>query len=131
MISFYKPNSKNTGTACSFSVNSKDNSVWGSLIKQSSWNDAKKIGSFSENQNNPNKSVTDLPIETKCASSGCVLPKCVKDGKPSLIFVDTAISASFINDITDIKDDRIRPFEILELKKLIRIEIPTGHTYDL
>jgi hypothetical protein len=57
MISFYKPNSKNTGTACSFSVNSKDNSVWGSLIKQSSWNDAKKIGSFSENQNNPNKSV--------------------------------------------------------------------------
>jgi hypothetical protein len=57
MISFYKPNNKNTGTACSFSVNSKDNSVWGSLIKQSSWNDAKKIGSFSENQNNPNKSV--------------------------------------------------------------------------
>ena len=49
MISFYKPNSKNTGTACS--------SVWGSLIKQSSWNDSKKIGSFSENQNNPNKSV--------------------------------------------------------------------------
>ena len=57
MISFYKPNSKNTGTACSFSVNSKDNSVWGSLIKQSSWNDAKKIVSFSENQTNPNKSV--------------------------------------------------------------------------
>ena len=57
MISFYKPNSKNSGTACSFSVNSKDNSVWGSLIKQSSWNESKKIGSFSENQNNPNKSV--------------------------------------------------------------------------
>ena len=57
MISFYKPNSKNTGTACSFSVNSKDNSIWSSLIKQSSWNDAKKIGSFSENQNNPQKSV--------------------------------------------------------------------------
>ena len=57
MISFYKPNSKNTGTACSFSVNSKDESIWSSLIKQSSWNDSKKIGSFSENQNNPNKSV--------------------------------------------------------------------------
>jgi len=57
MISFYKPNSKNTGTACSFSVNPKDESVWSSLIKQSSWNDSKKIGSFSENQNNPNKSV--------------------------------------------------------------------------
>ena len=57
MISFYKPNSKNTGTACSFTVNTKDASIWGSLIKQSSWNDAKKIGSFSENQNNPSKSV--------------------------------------------------------------------------
>jgi hypothetical protein len=57
MISFYKPNSKNTGTACSFTVNSKDASIWSSLIKQSSWNEVKKIGSFSENQNNPNKSV--------------------------------------------------------------------------
>ncbi|NBP14252.1 hypothetical protein EBU95_07610, partial [bacterium] len=50
-------NSKNTGTACSFSVNPKDESIWSSLIKQSSWNETKKIGSFSENQNNPNKSV--------------------------------------------------------------------------
>lgn len=57
MISFYKPNSKNTGTACSFSVNPKDESIWSSLIKQSSWNDSKKVGSFSENQNNPLKSV--------------------------------------------------------------------------
>lgn len=57
MITFYKPNSKNSGTACSFSVNPKDQSIWSSLIKQASWNDSKKIGSFSENQNNPNKSV--------------------------------------------------------------------------
>lgn len=57
MITYYKPNSKNTGTACSFSVNAKDSSIWSSLIKQSSWNEAKKIGSFSDNQNNPNKSV--------------------------------------------------------------------------
>ena len=57
MISFYKPNIKNSGTACSFTVNPKDASIWGSLIKQSSWNEVKKIGSFSENQNNPNKSV--------------------------------------------------------------------------
>lgn len=57
MITYYKPNSKSTGTACSFSVNSKDSSIWSSLIKQSSWNESKKIGSFSGNQNNPNKSV--------------------------------------------------------------------------
>lgn len=57
MISYYKPNSKNSGTACSFSVNPKDESIWSSLIKQSSWNESKKIGSFAENQNNPTKSV--------------------------------------------------------------------------
>jgi hypothetical protein len=57
MLAFYKPNSKNTGTACSFSVNPRDCSIWSSLIKQSSWNESKKIGSFLENQNNPNKSV--------------------------------------------------------------------------
>jgi hypothetical protein len=56
MISFYKPNSKNTGTACSFSVNTKDGSLWSSLIKQSSWNEGAKIGSFSENRDNPQKS---------------------------------------------------------------------------
>lgn len=56
MISFYKPNSKNTGTACSFSVNSKDGSVWSSLIKQSSWNEGTKTGSFSDNKDNPQKS---------------------------------------------------------------------------
>lgn len=56
MISFYKPNSKNTGTACSFSINSKEGSVWSSLIKQSGWNDATKTGSFSDNKDNPQKS---------------------------------------------------------------------------
>lgn len=56
MISFYKPNSKNTGTACSFSINSKEGSIWSSLIKQSGWNDATKTGSFSDNKDNPQKS---------------------------------------------------------------------------
>lgn len=56
MISFYKPNSKNSGTACSFSVNQKDGSIWSSLIKQSSWNENTKTGSFSDNKDNPQKS---------------------------------------------------------------------------
>jgi hypothetical protein len=56
MISFYKPNSKNTGTACSFSVNPKEGSIWSSLIKQSSWNEVTKTASFSDNKNNPQKS---------------------------------------------------------------------------
>lgn len=56
MISFYKPNSKNNGTACSFSVNSKDGSIWSSLIKQSAWNEKTKTGSFMDNKDNPQKS---------------------------------------------------------------------------
>lgn len=67
MISFYKPNSKNTGTACSFSVNSKDGSVWSSLIKQSSWNEGTKTGSFSDNRDNPQKSARIKFSQTEVA----------------------------------------------------------------
>jgi len=56
MISFYKPNSKSSGTACSFSVNPKDSSIWSSLIKQSSWNEGTKTGSFIDNKDDPQKS---------------------------------------------------------------------------
>ena len=56
MISFYKPNSKSNGTACSFSVNPKDKSIWSSLIKQSGWNENSKTGSFSDNKDNQQKS---------------------------------------------------------------------------
>lgn len=56
MIAFYKPNNKNTGTACSFSVNTKEGSIWSSLIKQSAWNENTKTGSFSDNRENPQKS---------------------------------------------------------------------------
>ena len=78
MISFYKPNSKNSGTACSFTVNPKDASIWGSLIKQSSWNEAKKIGSFSDNQNNPNKSVK---IKFSLAEAAGILDAIEKNGE--------------------------------------------------
>jgi len=67
MISFYKPNSKNTGTACSFSVNSKEGSVWSSLIKQSSWNESTKTGSFSDNKDNPQKSARIKFSQTEVA----------------------------------------------------------------
>ena len=56
MIQFYKPNPKVTGTACSFWVN-KDGSIMTSMIKQDSWNEAKKQGSFLKNKDNPQKKV--------------------------------------------------------------------------
>ena len=56
MIQFYKPNPKNTGSACSFWSN-YDGSIMASLIKQASWDNNAKKGSFAQNKDNPNKSV--------------------------------------------------------------------------
>jgi hypothetical protein len=56
MINFYKPNSKNTGCGCSFKYSPKDNCVFVNLIKQASWDDSKKRGSFAANAQNPKMS---------------------------------------------------------------------------
>ena len=56
MIQFYKPNPKNTGSACSFWSN-YDGSIMASLIKQASWDNNAKKGSFAQNKDNPNKRV--------------------------------------------------------------------------
>lgn len=52
-IQFYKPNSSNKGVAVSFSFNPADSGTYVSFIKQFSWNNQKKIGSFKENRENP------------------------------------------------------------------------------
>lgn len=46
MIQFYKPNSSNRGFACSFNYSQKDNVIYAQLIKQVSWNNENKKGSF-------------------------------------------------------------------------------------
>lgn len=56
MIQFYKPNSKNTGSGCSFNFSAKDECVFVNLIKQSSWDESKKRGSFAGNAQNPKMS---------------------------------------------------------------------------
>lgn len=52
MVQFYKANPRVTGTACSFWVNA-DGSIMASLIKQASWDDKKRTGSFHANKENP------------------------------------------------------------------------------
>lgn len=52
MIQFYKPNPKVTGSACSFWLN-KDRSIMSSIIKQDSWNEKTRTGSFVKNKDNP------------------------------------------------------------------------------
>ena len=53
MVSLYKPNKKNSGAACSFSWSEKDKAVYISMIKQHSWNEKTRNGSFKANVNNP------------------------------------------------------------------------------
>jgi len=52
MIQFYKPTAKNTGSACSFFL--KDGAVMFSILKQSSWDATKRIGSFKKSKEDPN-----------------------------------------------------------------------------
>jgi len=64
MLQFYKPNAKNTGSACSFSYNKKDGALWVNFIKQASWNNETKNGTFKgsgpDKKANSKFSVTEL-----------------------------------------------------------------------
>lgn len=56
MLQFYKPNSKNTGCGCSFKYSPKDDCIFVNMIKQASWDDQTKRGSFAGNAQNPKAS---------------------------------------------------------------------------
>ena len=57
MIQFYKPNSKNTGAACSFWYSPQTEAFFASIIKQASWNAKTRTGSFQKNKDNPQKNI--------------------------------------------------------------------------
>lgn len=56
MLQYYKPNSKNTGCGCSFKYSAKDDCVFVNMIKQASWDEQTKRGSFAGNAQNPKAS---------------------------------------------------------------------------
>ena len=62
IVQYYKPNSKNTGCAFSFDIgsNQKNNEpcIYIRAIKQFSWNNERRTGSFSENSKNPEKYIS-------------------------------------------------------------------------
>ena len=69
-LQIYKPNDKNTGCACSFKfgVDLKRNEpiVFVNAIQQHGWDAKERIGSFTENANNPDKSLTIKLNEVEC-----------------------------------------------------------------
>jgi hypothetical protein len=70
-ISIYKPNSKNTGCAFSFRYGVQRNQepcLYVNSIKQYSWDDSKKTGSFGSNSDNPSKNLSIKFNEFECGS---------------------------------------------------------------
>lgn len=70
-IDFYKPQKNGNGTCATFEANStsgdaKKKGFYINILKQHSWDDASKTGSFKENVNNPEKhkkvKLTDLEL---------------------------------------------------------------------
>lgn len=51
-ITFYHPNSKNTGSAVNWFIG-RDNNLFVKITKQASWDEGKRIGSFFANTKNP------------------------------------------------------------------------------
>lgn len=64
MIHFYKPNTKVTGSACSFYLSDKDGAFFSQFIKQASWNEKSRTGSFAKDDPNKKASIklTDVEI---------------------------------------------------------------------
>ena len=62
IVQYYKTNSKNTGCAFSFDIGANNKNqepcVYVRAIKQHSWNDKTRTGSFSENAKDPDKSIS-------------------------------------------------------------------------
>ena len=62
IVQLYKPNPRNTGYAFSFDIGSANQSqepcVYVRAVRQHSWNDKKRTGSFSENAKNPENSLS-------------------------------------------------------------------------
>jgi hypothetical protein len=71
-IQIYKPNKSNNGFAFSFYIgqNQKDNSLslFINAIAQHSWDDKRRIGSFSANKNDPEKNISIKFNEFECGA---------------------------------------------------------------
>lgn len=68
MISIYKPNSRNTGAAISFQASDEQPSLFVSIIKQHSWDERRKKGSFVENRDKKGKTIVIKFNQTETAS---------------------------------------------------------------
>lgn len=64
MIHFYKPNAKVSGSACSFYLSDRDGAFFSQFLKQASWNEKARTGSFAKDDPTKKASIklTDIEI---------------------------------------------------------------------
>jgi hypothetical protein len=79
-VSFYKPNAYNKGSASQFQfgLKSGDDGLYVSIVKQFSWDNAAKKGSFSGNAQNPAKN-KKCKFTTSEAGAICLVVSGLKD----------------------------------------------------
>jgi hypothetical protein len=75
-LQFYKPNKSSTGHAASFSVS--NGSLFCSMIKQFSWDEKNRSGTFSENKDNPTKKLSTKLSAFEAGSIINVIKNCTK-----------------------------------------------------
>lgn len=89
-LSFYKPNAKNTGYGCAFSLakNPKDDKLafYINFIKQSGWDASTKKGSFGANMKNKDKTAAVKLSDTEIA--GMILA--IKDTNMPFSFIHSS-----------------------------------------
>lgn len=78
MLQFYKPNSKNTGCGCSFKYSAKDDCIFVNMIKQASWDDQTKRGSFAGNAQNPKASCS---VKLSLTEAGDIISAVRRNGE--------------------------------------------------
>jgi hypothetical protein len=75
MVQFYKPNPRNSGSACSF-YKTRDGAIMFSIIKQASWDESRKTGSFQKNKTDPKGNVK---VKLSLAEAAGILEAVDKD----------------------------------------------------
>lgn len=111
MINFYKPNSKNTGCGCSFKYSAKDNCVFVNLIKQASWDDSTKRGSFAANAQNPKMSCSiKLNLTEMADIASCIF----RNGETNL-FHDSAKQVARIKFSPYVRASKDNPAEKVQV----------------
>jgi hypothetical protein len=91
MLQYYKPNSKNTGHACSVRVADKEFFI--EIIKQASWDPNSKTGSFAQNRKNPAAN-TSIKINTVEAAG---IIDTIETNRPFSAFHSTEKTTAQIN----------------------------------